>query len=136
MEIPIKYRTCTFVQPVSYICLVGNIKKPIEVELLVEAIEYFHSLPDKIQSKFLKSFDKTKVGLKGKWFKNIGDDIWEFRERDNEKIYRLFAFWDKTGEEETLIVATHGFNKKTNKTPKRQKNKAIRIKQNYFNLRK
>lgn len=110
----------------------GNLKKPIDVELLAEAIGYFESLPDNIQSKFFKSFDKTKDGLKGKWFKYIGNDIWEFKERDHQKFYRMLAFWDKTGEKETLIVATHGFDKKTNKTPQRQINKATFIKQNYF----
>ncbi|MBX2816497.1 MAG: type II toxin-antitoxin system RelE/ParE family toxin [Saprospiraceae bacterium] len=107
-------------------------KKPIDIELLKEANDYFETLPDKIQTKFFVSFDKTKVGLKGDWFKSIGDEIWEFRQRDSQKFYRLLAFWDKTKESETLIVATHGFNKKTNKTPKSQKKRAIRIKREYF----
>lgn len=92
----------------------------------------FERLPDKIQSKFFVAFDKTRVGLKGDWFKSIGDEIWEFRQRDNQKFYRLLAFWDKTGESETLIVATHGFDKKTNKTPKSQKERALKIKSKYF----
>lgn len=110
-----------------------NLKKPIDIELLEEANDYFDSLPEKIQSKLFKSFDKTKIGLRGDWFKSIGDDIYEFRERDNQKFYRILAFWDKTGDSETLIVATHGFNKKTNKTPKSQKDRAKRIRTEYFN---
>ena len=110
-----------------------NLEKPIDIELLEEASEYFDSLPVKVQAKLFKAFDKTKIGLRGHWFKSIGDDIWEFRERDSQKFYRLLAFWDKTGDTETLIVATHGFNKKTNKTPKSQKDRAIRIRTAYFN---
>ena len=30
----------------------------------------------------------------------------------------FFAFWDKSGKKETLVLATHGILKKTNKTPK------------------
>lgn len=44
----------------------------------------------------------------------------------------MLAFWDKSNEKETLIVATHGFNKKTNKTPKSQIDKANRIRNSYF----
>lgn len=92
----------------------ANFKKPIDIELFEEANEYFESLSEKLQVKLFKAFDKTKIGLRGDWFKSIGGDIWEFRERDRQKFYRLLAFWDKTGEKETLIIATHGFNKKTN----------------------
>ena len=46
--------------------------------------------------------------------------------------YRLFAFWDSTNEEETLIVCTHGLIKKTNKTPKADITKAEKYKADYF----
>ncbi len=59
-------------------------------------------------------------------------EIWEFRERDTSKFYRIFAFWDSTLENETLIVGTHGLDKKTNKTPKQEIEKAKRIRNKYF----
>ncbi len=31
--------------------------------------------------------------------------------------YRLLAFWDRTGEKPALVICTHGFIKKTDKTP-------------------
>ncbi|WP_262712673.1 type II toxin-antitoxin system RelE/ParE family toxin [Arachidicoccus ginsenosidivorans] len=34
--------------------------------------------------------------------------------------YRLLAFWDKDEMEQTLVIATHGINKKTKKTPKKK----------------
>lgn len=122
-----------YMETIVQLWFVPNLKKAIDIELLEEANQYFNSLPEKIQLKLFKAFDKTKIGLKGQWFKSIGDDIWEFRTRDSQKFYRLLAFWDKTGETETLIVATHGFNKKTNKTPKAQKDRAQRIRTEYFN---
>ena len=60
--------------------LVGNLKKPIDIVLLSEAEEYFYSLSEKSQTKLLKSFDKTKEGIKGQWFKSLRNEIWEFRD--------------------------------------------------------
>ncbi len=107
-------------------------KKKIEVELLEEAKSYFDNQNIKIQKKILVLFDKTSIRLKGEWFKPLGDGIWEFRARDHQKFYRILAFWDKTGKEKTLIMATHGFDKKTNKTPKNQIGRANRIREQYF----
>ena len=77
-------------------------------------------------------FDKTSMGLRGNWFKPLKDGIWEFRARDHQKFYRMLAFWDKTGKESTLIMATHGFDKKSNKTPKSQIVRAKKIREQYF----
>lgn len=48
--------------------------------------------------------------------------------------YRLFAFWDT--ESDTLIVATHGIIKKTQKTPSKEIAKAEKMKEIYFNNKK
>lgn len=48
--------------------------------------------------------------------------------------YRLFAFWDI--ESDTLIVATHGIIKKTQKTPSKEIAKAEKLKEIYFNNKK
>lgn len=56
-------------------------------------------------------------------------------ERCIKKIaYRLFAFWDT--ESDTLIVATHGIIKKTQKTPSKEIAKAEKLKEIYFNNKK
>lgn len=47
--------------------------------------------------------------------------------------YRLLAFWDKTDNTETLVLATHGINKKTSKVDKKEINRAERIRQDHFN---
>ncbi len=65
-------------------------------------------------------------------FKKItGTDIWEFRTLFNGIAYRLFAFWDKEGE--TLVVATHGIVKKTQKTPQKEIDKAEALRKEWFN---
>ena len=65
-------------------------------------------------------------------FKKLTEFIWEFRTLYDRKYYRLLAFWDKTGNRETLVLATHGFIKKTKKTPKNEIKKAEEIRKAYF----
>ena len=68
-------------------------------------------------------------------FKKLeNSEIWELRTLFNGICYRLFAFWDT--EIEALVVATHGIVKKTQKTPKKEIEKAERIRQEYFNDKK
>jgi phage-related protein len=51
------------------------------------------------------------------------------------KQIRLLAFWDKTEKKETLVVATHGFIKKSQKTPKSEIEKAEKIRKQYFDAK-
>ena len=44
----------------------------------------------------------------------------------------MFAFWDRTGKTETLVVSTHGMVKKTGKVPKAEIEKARQIRTDYF----
>jgi hypothetical protein len=78
--------------------------------------------------------DKTKAGLRGEWFKKMSgtDDIWEFRTLFNKTYYRVFAFWHRSGNKETLIVCTNGLVKKTDKTPAEEIERAERIKREYL----
>jgi phage-related protein len=110
-----------------------NLKKSIKVRFLKEAEKYFLAQSEKIQKKFLISFEKTETGNKGNWFEKLKntDGIYEFRQSDHQKFYRIFAFWDSE-KKETLIVATHGVDKKSNKTPQKEIKKAEQIKKKYF----
>ena len=65
-------------------------------------------------------------------FKKLGSDIWEFRTIIGGNSIRLLAFWDKTNDKNTLVVATHGFMKKTNKTPTNEIERALHIRAKYF----
>lgn len=99
-----------------------------------EAEEYLSKVDRKIQYKILNQIQKTENGFKGDWFTKLRDTngIYEFRERDSKYFYRIFAFWDSVNDNETLILASHGFNKKTNKTPKSEIKRAESIKEAYF----
>lgn len=100
---------------------------------LSEATEFLDSVPDNAREKILYNIRKVRGGIKDiKLFKKLWDTpIWEFRTEYMGIAYRLLAFWDK--EEETLVVATHGFKKKQQKTPKSEISHAIEIMKNYFN---
>jgi len=54
----------------------------------------------------------------------------------NRTHYRLFAFWDKTGQIEIVVISTHGLIKKTEKTPSGELEKAERIRKLYFERKK
>ena len=45
--------------------------------------------------------------------------------------YRLLAFWDKN--RKSLVIATHAFIKKTQKTPLQEIKKAEKIMRKYYN---
>ncbi|MBK6544627.1 MAG: type II toxin-antitoxin system RelE/ParE family toxin [Saprospiraceae bacterium] len=110
------------------------LNKPIVVILDDEAEAFFENLNEKTRNKFYVLFDKTESGYRGEWFEPLKetDGLWEFRLRFNKNFYRLIAFWDRDEKVETLIIATHGFLKKTNKTPSSEIKKAEIIKKKYF----
>ena len=62
----------------------------------------------------------------------IQNDIWEFRTIFAGLQIRHLAFWDKSDNTDTLVFATHGFIKKVDKVPKNEIERAVRIKEQYF----
>ncbi|HAH55649.1 MAG TPA: hypothetical protein DCM02_10340 [Flavobacterium sp.] len=56
----------------------------------------------------------------------------EIRVKQGSDIFRIFCFFDKG----KLIVLANGFQKKTQKTPKKEIDKALKIKQEYENENK
>jgi phage-related protein len=62
--------------------------------------------------------------------------VWEFRTKFSKMYYRLFAFWDKTTKEDTVVISTHGLMKKTRKVPKGEIEKARKLIEQYFQEKK
>ena len=108
-------------------------KRKLKIAFLDMAREFLSSLPEKAQRKITYKLLKVEGGEMDKeLFKKLeGSEIWELRTLFNGVCYRLFAFWDT--EQETLVVATHGIVKKTQKTPKKEIEKAEAIRKEYFN---
>lgn len=86
------------------ICVVTNIKR-----MILDYLDNKNPLPENI-SKYLR------------------DNIFELRVSLANKIFRLFYFY---GDNKTIIF-THGFIKKTQKTPKEEITKAIELRQVYL----
>lgn len=99
-----------------------------------EADEFIDSLPQKAKDKILYNIRKSKYVIDPKLFKKLdGTDIWEFRTKYDGIQYRLLAFWDTTTN--SLVIATHGFVKKEQKTPRPQIKRAEEIMAIYFKQR-
>jgi len=56
------------------------------------------------------------------------EGLYEIRIEYNSNIYRIFSFFDNN----KLVIAINGFQKKSQKTPKAEIKKALRIKNQYF----
>ncbi|MBT8234528.1 MAG: type II toxin-antitoxin system RelE/ParE family toxin [Saprospiraceae bacterium] len=65
------------------------------------------------------------------YFKKLSgtNDIWEIRVKLSSNAFRIFCFFDGG----KLIILENGFRKKSQKTPKKEIEKAERIKKQYFN---
>jgi len=107
-------------------------KPKFEIELLPDAVDFLEKLEDKAREKVYYNIKKAQLVSDNELFKKLNDFIWEFRTLYNGKAYRLFSFWDKIDGKETLVVATHGILKKTQKTPPKEIQKAEEIRKQYF----
>lgn len=108
--------------------IAGNGKCPIQ--------EYLDTLkPDVVKKIFfvldiIEEFDVVPM----KFFKKLKDveDIWEVRIEYKSNIYRLFGFIDKG----KVVILTNGYQKKSQKTDKRQIELALKYKKVYLDGRK
>jgi phage-related protein len=107
-------------------------KQKFEVFLLEEVWEFLDTLDEKAKEKIFYNIDKSKYVNDSELFKKLDDDIWEFRTLYNKTYYRVLSFWDKTEKTETVVIATHGIIKKTDKVPKGEIEKAYTIMKHYF----
>ena len=103
-----------------------------KVEFLPEAVEFMESLDQKAQQKIYYNIKKAQLINDPELFKKLNDNIWEYRTFYNKTHFRIFAFWDKSQRQQTLVLSTHGLIKKTDKTPKTDLEKAERIREQYF----
>jgi len=71
---------------------------------------------DRVPETYLKHLENT-------------DGLYEVRVQVASDIFRIFCFFD----EGKLIVITNGFQKKTQKTPKKEIERALKIKKDYEN---
>jgi phage-related protein len=103
-----------------------------ETKFLDEADEFIAKLDLKTIKKMLYNIDLAEQTNDPRLFEKLQGDIWEFRTKYAGMQIRLLAFWDKTESKDTLVVATHGFIKKVDKTPANEIQRAIKLRERYF----
>ncbi len=93
--------------------------------------EFFIKQKSKVQEKIIWTLDLIEElpRVPETYLKHIEntDGLYEVRVKIGSDIYRIFSFFD----DGKLVVLTNGFQKKSQKTPKNEIEKAIKIKQEY-----
>lgn len=115
-----------------YICSVENINKIRTVIFYKEYFkEFFAEQREKVQAKITWTLDliEEMERVPETYLKYIEetDGLYEVRIKQGSDIFRIFSFFDKG----KLIVLANGFQKKTQKTPKKEIEKALKIKKEY-----
>ena len=94
--------------------------------------EFYLQQNSKVQKKILWTLQliETIERIPELYFKHIenSDGLYEIRVQHGSNIFRIFCFF----EENNLIIVCHGFQKKTQKTPVNEIEKAVKLKNKYY----
>ena len=95
--------------------------------------DFFDEQSKKVKTKIVWTFDLVEAlqRVPETYLKHIEntDGLYEIRVQQGNNIFRIFCFFDK-GE---LVVLANGFQKKTQKTPKKEIELALKLKVEYEN---
>jgi phage-related protein len=93
--------------------------------------DFYQKQHQKVKDKVLWTFRiiETQKKIPTDYFKHMEgtEGLYEIRVQQGSDSFRIFCFFD----EGKLIVLTNGFQKKTQKTPKSEIEKALKIKKEY-----
>jgi phage-related protein len=93
--------------------------------------EFFIKQRDKVKDKIIWTLELIQEleRVPETYLKHIEntDGLYEIRVQHGSDIFRIFCFFDQG----QLIILANGFQKKTQKTPKKEIEKAIKIKNEY-----
>lgn len=111
---------------ISYLCNMN--RKILTYGGYFEA--FMHSLKTKEQEKIQYGLLllKSQKRLSTKFVKHITDGVYELRIEYAGNIYRVFFIFD----DGNIVVLFNGFQKKTQKTPQNEIDKALKIKEEYY----
>ena len=113
--------------------------KAVEFEILrrrdgtCEFVEFMRSLPKKDRAKLYSIISKTErmgmqVAMSQKWVKKLRRGIYELRSQQGSDIQRALYFH----KDSNRYVITHGFTKKTARTPVSEIEKVERLMKQYW----
>lgn len=96
-------------------------------------LEFYEKQTDNVQTKIEWTLNLIRVTkqVPEKYFKHMEGTkgLYEIRVEVGTNIYRIFSFFDKGN----LVVLGNAFQKKTQKTPKQELEKALKIMEEYQN---
>ena len=99
-------------------------------------IDFYISLDSSVQEKIEYVFKviRTVDNIPQKFLKHIEgtNGLYEIRIKFGSVIYRVFCCFDAG----KIVILFNGFQKKSQKTPKKEINKALKLKHEYFYKRK
>ena len=99
-------------------------------------LDFYQNQSDKVKEKIKYVFELVKQveQVPEKFLKHLTgtDGLYEIRIEFQSNIYRVFCCFDK----DNLVVLFNGFQKKTQKTPNNELEKALKLKDEYFELKK
>lgn len=98
--------------------------------------EFFSKTKDKVKDKIIWTFELIEElqRIPETYLKHIEntDGLFEIRIQLGSDIYRIFCFFDQG----KLVVVMNAFQKKTQKTPRQEIEKALKIMEEYYNEKK
>ncbi len=98
--------------------------------------EFFDQQTDRVKEKFDYVFYLITIAerIPNKFFRRIigTDGLYEIRIEFESNIFRVFCCFD----EGSIIVLFNGFQKKSKKAPEKEIKKALKIKDEYFRMKK
>jgi len=99
-------------------------------------IDFYAAQTEKVQEKIEYVFKilRTVRNVPKKFLDHMtgADGLYEIRIEFESNIYRIFCCFDKGN----LVVLFNGFQKKSQKTPKKEIDLALKLKDDYFNSKK
>lgn len=121
----------------DYFCYLRIVDKKRELFFFKDYFrEFYESLTWKVQKKILWTLEIVESidRIPEIYFKHLEntDGLYEIRVQVGNNIYRIFCFFDK----DNLVLVGHGFQKKTQKTPQQELDKAEKIKNQYHEEKK
>jgi phage-related protein len=97
--------------------------------------DFFSQQNEKVKAKIVWTFELVEdlPSVPETYLKHLEntDGLYEIRVQLGSDVFRIFCFFDQG----QLVVLANGFQKKTQKTPKKELEKALKIKAAYENER-
>ena len=99
--------------------------------------EFIDSLSEKDRDKLLGVIQKTQehgleIATRMKWVKKLENNLFELRSQQSSNIQRVVYFHLFDSEYGSYYILTHGFTKKSQKTPKKEIERGISIRESFL----